>query len=1851
MDNFVLFIKDTIATYVRNEAANLQGALAECRFAFNGPPLPFLRPLLELFQKEGGIAVTLKDGEQRLLPIVLCVETLGPNEKNPLIGQSGICDNQHFMTLRNSPHEKIWVGLLPPGSHSSISQTSTRTDFGMLAQNNAGVSKTAEWWQDPFIQLLADGALARFNWNEALKDEAKELVRHAVYSAAEVDQSDSARIHAWHVLSRIWSIPSETANPELLTSLACGFCPCDGGMLDATAQHQILKNLAKKFLGGIHYAIENAKNRAADEDERCALDSVAAHIESKCDVITALERSAPYFYGPFSDERIGEPPDWWELLTVERWTHLLEENTQRKEAIEITCENRITSQVTGILPVVAKSAKLRLTIPPSFKGTVPILLTREGGGASNRKEWLLEVNGFAEIVDSDFPQHSSPFRYTAQLPAPTVSIPLKSSTLRLICLDQWVPAISVSTRTAHKTSFFKKAKSSTHDFEATIELKSEGRHYIDLYARADVGLPTEAYSADENGVLNRDSPATIHDLEGSQYGFEVEVHGDCFYEITLDPVDLATPKSKGKVLRIFFSAEDGGTSSCGSEFERLITLNRQIDGSKNVNEVLVDRRLRCCDLQSWALAQEDIANSFYPLVFGQDYAAAWSPRDWRSREDTIFSGGKFLNDPRPPHHEMVPPESFLNARQKLATAIRDKDGTGLVEEIRLGELVYADPDFSETVEAYVRSYFDWLDVAPDAATWCDVIIVNAFESDGETLAQEPYAVLISPLHPIRLAWHCLAQKVLFLAQRKQACPAGSILDPDCVPDSILLPLRTANGGLKRIPFFSVECSSDYWSILWNSEKLGELGKLASGPPFDREFGILIGGISSGFSISQVNRSMDDVRELLVAKPTLNVLLESAGGQNNACNLGLIEWCLEHFGEGHRDSADLDSAGRRLVQIIDARDASARPDDVEISNLAEDTGNAVRWFERFNGQITPDLAIIAQLETRGQQRAESKLSTPLGFGGLIRQRIRHQLPGNQGVYLAESRTAASTAPTGDGLADKTSAAIVRLENAGDSRSEYVFAPSVSTIDGAFKKNAQYVAISSSAVDPACFLGGWLKDVFLWDYDLPSYSNRAGDSNGYYLLSGIKPADQDSLRQVISRLPDCKDLPDDELSALMLEVARRGIPTVRGLSGGNLGASGDLGLFLAARLLQDAFSSDHNTKSLLDVWTEEDQVAKIALVVPVDPFKSHLEDLTKAIKKGSNKRPDLMVIALRITDSTVAAKLTPVEVKYRSGAGSMVNTSAREALSQAESLAKLLEKLNDRADEPEMILWKLAFQHLLVSVVSFGMRVYSQQPSVLKMSNRWAEHHGRIVEAILSGSLSLEVDKTGRLIVIDGSPISQPQDNDQDSFRETIVITHKDASKIVRKEGQEFYRAISATVGDWRLFPADTAQVVLPAPTNTEPATAQENPVDAGIVESTPARLPADAPVVVTESNDVEIAQPALGMTDSIAAPAEPSATAPQPTNNTGVTIHLGKTLDGFQTEPREICISDTRLNHLNIGVVGDLGTGKTQLLKSLVYQISQGTEQNRGIKPRVLIFDYKKDYSSDDFVKATGARVVRPQHLPLNLFDTSASADALAPWLGRFKFFSDVLDKIFSNVGPVQRAKLKNAVRKAYEDRADTGVQPTIYDIHTNYQAILGNGADSISSIIDDIVDMGLFTPIPSNAQSFEQFFDGVVVIALNELGQDDRTKNMIVAIMLNMFYESMLRIPKRPYEGVNPSLRVIDSFLLVDEADSIMKYEFDVLRKILLQGREFGVGVILASQYLSHFKAGASDYREPLLTWLIHKVPNITAQELGALGLTGDVAQQAGRVKSLNLHECLFKTANVGGEFLAGTPFYKLLPP
>lgn len=1817
------------------EVLSLSGASKECRAVFRGPPPHTLHQVFEALAGDGRLlTATTSTGMEIPYPVILQVEKMPDGAQPAQPDRSGPCLFHGLASIRNAPNCGAFLTLIPPGGQASDTHESTRKAFGISPATSEGGAPISAWWNDPFIQEMVRKGLG--DGDSAQLEEATKLIHEAVVSADAADQHAVERKGAWKILERLWELNDSGKDLDTRVSLATGFPPSHGGRFNAASKSSVLELLADKFeRSNLGAGIAELKERAINDEERGHLDAFLDHMRRRCNVLTALKRSMPYFYAP---DTIAPPPGWWEALSLQRWEVLLDDDTvdSPKDELEIACTNQLFPSAKGFVHVVRDKADLHVLLPEGCE-VQQILITREAGGKSSHREWILACGAGLEFEDDSIPSHKTPVKYTAE----AVDGNVKKATLKLVSIASWEPGLIVWSRAATKGKVPKTNKQGT--IETTLEMSGAGRHYLDVYARPGVDIvPTEALGSNEDGDIDPTSSTKIGQISDNEFGLEVEANGERFYEFT-----IARPEaSRQEKFRINLVADEATPEECRSYFEFHLARNSRRSGERLPQVVHANGQARSSQLQGWMLADSCIAKSFYPFVIAPDYAATWQRREWSSPEDTIFSSARFLNDPRPCIEDMQPPEAFVNARMAIAAKVRGSDND-LIESANLGEWLATDKDFASHVDAYVRSYLDWLSSAPREACWCDVGLVVGLESDRETLQQEPDAILVSPLHPIRLAWQCLAQRAMFLAAKKMPCPAASIMDPDCVPDTIMLPLRNATGGTSEAIYFSVECSSDYWSILWNTNRLDRLAKLGASAPLDRELGLLVGGISSGFSASQVHRAMDDVCEMLVAKPIIGVMVSSAAGQNNACNEGILSWGRKYLGSDAGSGRNDSFIGASEIHVFDERPDESRPEDAEISNLAEDTNNAVQWYSGTESSDAPDLAIIAQLETSNASAVQTKLASPLGIGGLVRTRIREQQMAGNGQFLCESRMASPARVAGDGIADNTAKAIAALENTASQRMGYVFAPSINMVKKALDK-AEFAAVSSSAVDPACFLGNWLEGTYLWDYELPSYSGRAGDSNGYYLLSQIKKLDIETLKIVLQRLPGCSDLPEEQLKAIVQEVARRGIPTVRGLSAGDSGATGDLGLFVATRLLQDAFRTSGNAGGLLTPWLPNaDGQHQITLVVPVDPFQRYLEDLGKAIKKTSTHRPDLLVVGLTVGDSLVKCKLTPIEVKNRSGDDPMAANARLDAIGQAKSLSSLLLSLRETFTEDDgMLLWRLAYQNLLSAMVGYGFRVYSQHIAESGGSSEWSRLHSRVMESIYSSEIDVEIDKRGRLIVIDGSKSSCSCDTDADGFHETIQLTQDVAGLVARGDTDALYQSMKSKLADWELLPL--------APLLNDPAEVTSQPsrfVEVGPITSGPHSVSSietqsQEQLPSSTSDNVVLQQPPEE--EKVAAPL-PSRQVPQDEESiqTGLNLRVGETIDGFQTHVRYLNLGHTALNQLNMGVVGDLGTGKTQLLKSLVYQIATGAAGNRGVQPNVLIFDYKKDYSADDFVQAVGARVIRPQHLPLNLFDLSQSSQSINPWIDRFKFFSNVIDKIYSGIGPVQRDGLKNAIKDAYKS-APAGGYPTIYDVHGNYLAGLKGKADSLSSILGDIVDMELFAQDPADLLHTEEFLKGVVVISLSDLGQDDRTKNMLVAIMLNVFYEHMLKIPKRPFLGANGDMRVVDSMLLVDEADNIMKYEFDVLRRILLQGREFGVGVILASQYLSHFKTGAMDYREPLLTWFLHKVPNLRSQELGALGLTDAAALQhiAERIKTLGLHECLYKTHDVQGEFIKGSPFY-----
>ena len=123
--------------------------------------------------------------------------------------------------------------------------------------------------------------------------------------------------------------------------------------------------------------------------------------------------------------------------------------------------------------------------------------------------------------------------------------------------------------------------------------------------------------------------------------------------------------------------------------------------------------------------------------------------------------------------------------------------------------------------------------------------------------------------------------------------------------------------------------------------------------------------------------------------------------------------------------------------------------------------------------------------------------------------------------------------------------------------------------------------------------------------------------------------------------------------------------------------------------------------------------------------------------------------------------------------------------------------------------------------------------------------------------------------------------------------------------------------------------------------------------------------------------------------------------------------------------------------------------------------------------------------------------------------------------------------------------------------------------------DSLYAAISNLQDFEIFEPVAEKTKSLYSLIEGVTVINLS--GYDESIQNLIVAITLDAFYTQM---QVHGHSTIDGNKRRIRKMILVDEADNFLSKNFNSIKKILKEGREFGVGTVLSTQFLNHFSTG-----------------------------------------------------------------------
>jgi DNA phosphorothioation-dependent restriction protein DptH len=1772
-----------LANYLKHEllAAINSSPKDSLRVIFSAPPRNIITDLFEYLTRDNNCMVLERSQVKLNIPVYL----VDQGAEDPYESSTAAhCTPNYLVTIRNS-NFPVWLALQEVGASTNASLITAVKPLGISKE----ITHFDSWLDTSIVTYLIDQLSAVITLNS---DNVNSALNYALYEAWSVDERYKDKRTVWQLLEKLLGVTINEGTSHDILSATLGFPCCSKASLGSNNHLKTLERVSGHFQSlGLRGGFDELEKNA-DDVLLPHVRKMRAHIERQ-GVIDANDfaKNPLNIYSPIGED-VTEIPKWWYALDIEAWSKLLDGGVVdppiSSDKLIVKLINPIVAVPKGLTPLVIDSVDLSITNRDPEKPIEIIIERAEGNKALTEiHRETIKPNSTIYFTDTDIPDHDRFIRYktSADDHVPDVK--------KAIVLDFYGPGIVALSAGSSKASPFKintKARDVKNikikRYDCDLHLPGMGSHILDLYISKKARLSTIIKGYEVDAEHTEAIERTVTSINDNHYSCLIETDEECYYEFDAYSPGLAEELP----FRIYITADESKQSGATSEFDRLVMMHRASATSTHSSPRVDPLNCRVMELETWAL---ESGNSYRPLVIGPDFLDHWRKPAWNQAPK--FSGLTMLVDPRPSVERFKAPAAFVLARAKIFAHLGTppEESTPTACSLKLYESM-RDENFITLIQDYLNTYLNWLKTDYDSAAWSDVISVHASQSNAKALESLPYAILLTPYHPIKLAWQCCAQDVLQEALDKHSrCPAASVMSPTSFPDCFVLPCRTETGSIKRKSFVAMASSSDYWGVMLSVDS-SDMHELTDGNSiFGDELGINVDGLASGFSAQQVVRSLDEVSRLMSAKSTLRVGVSSDTGGSGSCNEGLDSWCSTNLGS---DEDDWQDAGPKSIIVIDQRDPSLHPEQAVLASLTSRTDAAVRWFtgEETQSEQQNDLSIIAHLSTMSRSFDVQGIRSAVDSSALTRWRIRKQLPIQNAAFIAESRIGEiSSNVDHESITGKLLSCVDEVERqCRDSFDSYIFAPDIAKL-GEVVDGSRYTALSSSDIDAACFFGSTDK-AYLWDYELPSYARRAGENSGYYLLAKESSGMLQAVRSALDQLGNNGKLTDDHISALLEEISRRGMPTLKRLTTGGSMSLGEIGMLTALRIFQSDFEHNAEATGFLPVKDED----SLNIIISADPFQKHFDDLRTSIGFKHGERPDLLVMSIQfISGVPMQMRITPVEVKARSG--TMSPNERVAALSQASYFAALLQELQDNANKFE--LWGIAWRNLLATMLDYGFRVYGQLEQFMNQKE-WAEQHSAILKSIANIDLDIEIDKRGRLIVIDSSDNASQQDIDKDGFCETVRLSHAEAFSVLARSDGAFAQNINSSIGDWQLKPV-------------------AEPVSEPVAEPVPE--PASEPLV----------EPDSGL-DS-----DPS----------GIKFSVGETVNKFTNEELHFFPGNTALNQLNVGIVGDLGTGKTQLIQALVQQLTSNPEMNRGKRPNILIFDYKRDYSKPDFVKATGARVISPYDIPLNLFDVRDSTVKDRAQRARSKFFIDVLDKIYTGIGPVQRQRIKSAVRSAYAGMNDTeGAAPTINDVFEAYKDE-GGKPDTPFNIMDDLVDDGYFVDDNSKVIPFSEFLDGVVVLDLSAVGQDDRAKNMLVVIFLNLFYEHMLRIDKKEFIGNEPKFRFVDSMLLVDEADNIMQYEFDVLKKILLQGREFGVGVLLASQYLSHFKTSHENYLEPLLSWFVHKVPNVTVKELEGIGLTGVNSDLVDSIKSLNCHECLYKTLDVDGKVIRATPFFELV--
>lgn len=802
---------DALKRKIVEEASARAGASGKLRLEFSGPPIGIIRRLLASFVQEGGLK--LSNGETIL---VLMIDDAVV--ANPAALESGSCTESYVVRVR-AGNDPYYLLLLPPHHESNASLDTTILTIGVKSIGED--TPEWKWWEQPFVQELAHDLVEAMG--VVLPD--PDVLRRAFQDAGAVSSLGDDRGHQWALFDKLFSLTSGAgpAQEEVLAMIGLPRC----SVADAPVALKILDEVAQRLYDeGISRAVEGwiarAHELALGNDVQAALEEFATSLQSCCSA-PVFHRAPSYWYSP--SRRLAQQdalPAWWGLLDLGVWQRLVgEEEAKPVNGIEIEVTNsqfkvRSTHVVKG-------DVQFKLTTPEA-KPNLGIVVRRGSSptGAVSVAE-LTPVNRVANASDT-LPASNRAIVYRAEaLSASEDVAPARLSVVSLVSFGARAAFYSPLAKNFTLPRLQPKKQEGARVWSSDVVFAGPGAHQIDILVAEGCALVEPAIVTrtgdDGNGAGSEPETCDIGSGFDGRRTLRLDIH-----EPTTVTIKLALENGEHQLLRVVCGLEqDEVSQGYRSEYRRLVAGNANPSRSASAATIL-PRWTYLERIQNAAIKDRE---SFRPSVISVDALQASVQLDWTG--NAIFSQFGFTTDIRPPKAEFLPPEALIECREKIQALLQAKE-VELLETVELAGLLddlipSSGVTFGAVLVDYVREYTKWASTKPEVALWFDVVAYVLPQENTSVLSVTPQAILLSPLHPLRLGWQCLAQKVLRDAMDAgKACPGSTYFEPATVPDASPLWIWGAAGTATERYYLALDCDSDYWSILWDASTLADLNR-------------------------------------------------------------------------------------------------------------------------------------------------------------------------------------------------------------------------------------------------------------------------------------------------------------------------------------------------------------------------------------------------------------------------------------------------------------------------------------------------------------------------------------------------------------------------------------------------------------------------------------------------------------------------------------------------------------------------------------------------------------------------------------------------------------------------------------------------------------------------------------------------------------------------------------------------------------------------------------------------------------------------------------------------------------------